>query len=72
MGGRALNMVGDPTRTERFKDPPTNESGNYDPAVWQVAFSQELQDWLVKDFNYASWLYVKGSSVFVSILPNRH
>jgi hypothetical protein len=54
--------VGDPTKTERFKDPPTNESGNYNPGMVQLMVNKGLQDWMFKDFNYAAWLYVKGSS----------
>jgi len=68
-----VNAVGDPTKTEGFKDPPTNAQSKYNPGMWDLSVSKELQDWAVKDFNYAAWLYVKGGSqIRHFFLINRH
>jgi hypothetical protein len=52
--------LGDPLRTERFCNPPTNSQGDYTPTMFALAASKELQEWMFKDFNYAAWLWVKG------------
>jgi hypothetical protein len=51
---------GNPKLTERFKNPPTNSLKNYSPGISALAGSQELQEWMFKDFNYAAWMLVKG------------
>ena len=58
--GAFAKVSGDPTQTERFKNPPTNSKGNYSPSMLSLGTDSELQEWMVKDFNMAAWHFVKG------------
>jgi len=31
--------------------------------MMELVNSQELQEWMFKDFNYAAWLFVKGPDI---------
>ena len=38
--------------------------GNYRPGMGDLILSEELQEWMFMDFNYAAWLWVKSMSFF--------
>src|SRR5579859_7742490 len=64
-------IIGNPLKTEKYKDRPTNSANNLNPSVMEMLASEELQEWAFTDFNYAAWRYVKGEGPILPLLTSQ-